>query len=161
MGANNLGATGAKLLMQAVAVHPKLQSLVLAFDASIGWQGLINIGKELPNTKLKQLGLDGILHAGLDPPSKLARKARAALIKGVQQSVTLTEFSFYGLDETTMEPIRCYLELNEMCRPLLRSDTVTPAMWPHILECFYRKYKISHLFFVLREQPWLMLMGPK
>jgi hypothetical protein len=162
IGANNLGSRGAKLIMQAVAAHqPAMQRFSLGFDQSVGLKGLKHIGNELPNTKLEGLQLCGIVGLWPNPQTKLAREAGQALLHGVQNNPYLTRFTFMSLDTMWMTPIEVLLDLNKTCRPLFSdSEAATPAVWPLILAYFAGQGKMSHLYFCLREQPWLMLARP-
>jgi hypothetical protein len=160
MGSINLGPEGAKLLMQSVAVHPTLEMLMLTSDKSIGAVGLQHIGNLLGQTKLKRLCLDCVAHP---PPlfnRKMMRLAGRALLQGVKANGHLIDFSFFGLDSKWMKPIQFHVDWNRTARPLLSSEDGTPpALWPHVLARFQRQNKTSHLFFALREQPWLIICG--
>jgi hypothetical protein len=157
IGSNNLGSLGAKLIMQAVAVHPTLTRLALAYDQSIGLKGLQHIGKELPNTRLTSLQVD-MMTPWPHPETKLARKTGQALLRGVQNCSHLRLFMYDELGPMYMEPIQLCLDLNTTCRPMFSSESATSsALWPHVLAHYGSHGKNSHLYFCLREQPWLMV----
>jgi hypothetical protein len=161
IGANYLGA--ARMLMGAASVHPVLQSLSMQGDASIGFSGLQWIGMKLADSKLKEI----ILHHVISdyPPVPLleapaAMAAGQALLDGVRQNETLTSFALWELSPTWEKPIQFHMGWNEVCRPLLRSDAIIPAVWPYILEYFLCEVKLrkAYAYMLLREQPWLVTM---
>jgi hypothetical protein len=160
IGCNHLGANGARMLMQAMAVHPSLASLSLAYDRTIGLPGLKLIGMELAHIKLKQIDLEscapGAFLGFLWSQSSACRSAGQALLDGVRLNETLTSFSLAELPPTWNDPIQFFMQLNATCRPLLQSDVVVPAVWPYILEHFGLNDKLSLLYWSLREQPWLL-----
>jgi hypothetical protein len=158
LGANSIDASGAQMLMQAVSVHPLLETLSLADNKVIGFSGMKLIGMELANTKLKEIELDGvILNYWPEPQTQAALVAGQALLDGVRRSSTLTKFSLPVLPEMWNDPIQCWVNLNATCRPLLRDGDIVPAIWPNILAHFHRRDKVSHVYFSLREQPWLVV----
>jgi Leucine-rich repeat (LRR) protein len=161
IGSNRLGANGAHMLMQAVSVHPSLESLSLAHDRTIGLCGLKLIGMELPHTKLKKIDLDNCAWRYHWMQSSAATSAGQALLNGVWLNTTLTTFSFEGLPPMWNDPIQFFVQLNATCRPLLRSDAVVPAVWPYILEQFQRDAKLSQMYWSLRDQPWLVTTVPR
>jgi hypothetical protein len=156
IGCNHLGAKGAQMLMQAVAVHPSLQSLSLTGDKTVGFSGLKWIGMELPHTKLKSICL-----ANCDwSESPAATSAGQALLDGVRRNRTLTSFYLPYLPRIWNDPIQFFMQVNRTCRPLLHSDVVVPAVWPYILERFQRDAKLGQVYWSLREQPWLVTTVP-
>jgi hypothetical protein len=157
IAADNLGLLGAKLIMQAVAVHLKMQQLLLACDQSIGLKGLKHIGNELPNTRLTTLQLDTVATPWPNPQTKLAREAGQALVHGVQNCPHLLLFAHDGLAPMWLAPIQLFVDLNTTCRPMFSSESMTSALWPHVLACYGSHGKKNYLYFCLREQPWLMV----
>ncbi len=61
VGSNRLGPIGVQRLIQAVAIHPTLQTLALQMDESVGYAGLELLGLELRHVKLKKLYLGYII----------------------------------------------------------------------------------------------------
>jgi Ran GTPase-activating protein (RanGAP) involved in mRNA processing and transport len=167
VGSNRLGPIGVQRLIQAVAIHPTLQTLALQMDESVGYAGLELLGLELRHVKLKKLYLgfivaclpfDNAQWTQLHDKSHWTRIIRAgrALLEGVKHNFHLTQFSLVGLDDVWMTPIEFYLDLNRTCRSLYDDSVTPPALWPLALSSFDRNQKISHLFACLLEQPWLV-----
>jgi hypothetical protein len=157
LAANGIDACGAQMLMQAVSVHTSLETLSLVDNEIISFTGMKLIGMELANTKLKEIKLDGvILEDWPQPQTQAALLAGQALLDGVRRSTTLTNFSLPELPEMWNDPIQCWVNLNATCRPLLRDGEVVAAVWPNILAHFHRHDKVNHVYFSLREQPWLV-----
>ncbi len=156
VGGNNLGDSGVQMLMQAVAVHPNLQSLSLVRDRSVGLSGLRQLGVELRQVRLREIKLDGLFSRMRCPKNrKHAQDAGFTLLEAVKNNAHLQSFVFDGLDCEWMDPIQFYVSLNIIYRPLLRSAAVTSSLWPHVLSFYDRHNKISHIYLSLREQPWL------
>lgn len=159
LGGNFLGPRGAQQIMQAVAVHPCLTKLSFRGDESIGYVGLQHIAGELGSTKLTALQLDETVPDSTPRNKKnlqLAKQAGRMLLEGVRQNTTLTLFTFQDLDPKWKNPIQCLVDINKFCRPLLGSNFISPSVWPNIIARLHRHQKHSHVFFCLREQPWLV-----
>jgi hypothetical protein len=163
IGANNLGPLGIKLIMQAVAAHPTLSQLWIAFDPSIGLKGLKHIGKLLPNTRLNCLYMDDAVTPWPRIPTKLVTEAGQSLLRGVQNCPHMRLFAYNALAPMWMEPIQLLVDLNKTCRPMLfSSESITSALWPHVLAHYGNSQgKNNHLYFCLREQPWLMVASSR
>jgi hypothetical protein len=161
IGANNFGSLGAKLIMLAVAAHPKLSQLSIAFDQSIGLKGLKHIGNILPNTRLTALQVDDAITPWPRPQTKLAMEAGQALLQGVQNCPHLLIFAYDALAPMWLAPIQLFLNLNASCRPLFSSEIITSGVWPHVLARYGSLGKNNHLYFCLREQPWLIVARPR
>jgi hypothetical protein len=158
VGNNHLSARGVELLMQAVVAHrPHLETLSLENDLSFKLAGVKHIAKYLPDTRLKRLYLDGTLRDWREPdPPNLVWEAEQAMYQGVQNSPELTEFRMIDLSQEWLIPILFYVEWNKTCRPLMTSQVITPAVWPHVMVNFQRRNRIGFIYFSLREQPWLV-----
>jgi hypothetical protein len=154
---NPIGAKGAQMIMQAVAVHPSLESLSLVGDRTIGLAGIKLIGMELPHTKLKEISLCNCARGWSQSPAAIT--AGQALLDGVRLNETLLYFNYYGLPRIYHDPIQFFVKLNQRCRLLLRSDVVVPAVWPYIFEHFQVKNNLSEMYWSLQEQPWLITTG--
>ncbi len=154
---DNLGSLGAKLIMRAVAVHPKMHRLLLACDQSIGLKGLKHIGNKLPNTRLTTLQLDTVATPWPDPQTKLGREAGQALVHGVQNCPHLLIFAHNGLAPMWLAPNELFIDLNTTCRPMFSSESATSALWPFVLAHYGSHGKNNQLYFCLQEQPWLMV----
>ncbi len=158
IGGNCLGAVGAQMVMQAIAAHPTLEVLHLASDGSVGLLGIKLIGMELAHTNLKEIVLHDLIafHWPI-PQTPAALAAGQALLDGVRRNGTLTEFRLWELPIAWDAPIQFYVNWNALCRPLLRSDVVVPAVWPHVLDFFQREDDFSEMYMIFREQPWLVV----
>jgi hypothetical protein len=155
IGGNNLGARGAKRIMQATADHPTLQRLSLGNDETIGFTGLYQIALQLHHTRLTALRLEGIV-SSWPMHDKKARQAGQALLKGVLHNETLTFLHCPELPQLWLAPIKFHTNLNATCRPLLSHEAITAAVWPRILAYLHRHGKLGQMYFCLREQPWLI-----
>ncbi len=156
VGGNHFGIEGAMGIMEVTKTHPTVELLAFVCDESIGLKGLCQIGKMLPQTKLNALQLDGIYFPWPTPPTKLSRQAGEALLEGVRNTPGLVRFTYHRMDSTWMMPIQYLIDLNLTCRVLLGDDILVPSVWPRILEKFRRMGKMGHVYFALREQPWLV-----
>jgi hypothetical protein len=157
VGGNDLGPSGAQMLMQAAAVHPSLEKLSLSNDVSIGLNGIKLIGKELASTKLKELMLVEVLPDNWpNPQSQAALAAGQALLDGVRRNGNLTHLCCAELPKVWNDPIQFFTNWNQTCRPLLCCDAVAPSVWPYVLSHFQRDDQLSNLYFSLRGQPWLV-----
>jgi Ran GTPase-activating protein (RanGAP) involved in mRNA processing and transport len=155
VGGNNLSARGVTMIMQALANHPSIRVISIKYDYSIDLAGVHKIGLALLRmTQLQQLNLDYAVEYWPRRQTKLALKAGQALLDGVKHNIHLTNFSFGGLDQKWRQPIKFHVNLNKICRPLLGS-AVSSALWPDIFAKFVGSKKISRVYFLLREQPWL------
>ncbi len=159
IGGNWLGATGAQMVMQAISGHPTLMSLYLTSDESIGLVGIKLIGMELAHTNLKKIVLHELIPGAWPiPQTPAALAAGQALLDGVRRNGTLTDFGLWELPSAWDAPIQFYVNWNALCRPLLLSDVVVPAVWPYVLEFFQREDEFSEMYMILREQPWLVAL---
>jgi hypothetical protein len=160
---NKMGTTGAMMLLQAAAIHPSLDSLALSLDANVRVEELLKFALEIPSTKLEKLHLDWT-------PSNILNESRPeifeqvgqALLMAVQRNFYLTDLTCFELDPKWSVPIDFFLDLNQTCRPLLSCEEIMPSFaWPELLTLYDGNGKIGHIYYVLREQPWLVCAKSK
>jgi hypothetical protein len=156
VSSNKMGAAGAILLLEAAASHPSLDTLDLSLDVSVGIEGLLKVALEIPSTKLKRLHLDWTSLPLHEPKPEMVQQVGQALVAAVQRNWYMTEFASFELNRQWRDPIDFFLDLNQTCRPLLTRNDWSASVWPYTLAHYGRNGKMSHAYFALREQPWLV-----
>ncbi len=162
----NIRAIGAEALMTAVANHPSLVELDLSHSLDVGFMGLEMIGLHLPNVKLKKLylyTLDDKFHlkGNENDMNRALTRSSQALVAGVQASFFLQSLyvKYLGLPAPAWKEIKFYLDLNKSGRCLLHGEHhgVATGGWSLILaKC---RNKASVMYYLLREQPQLLLLA--
>jgi hypothetical protein len=153
---NKMQTTDAIALLQVAAIHPSLDSLDLSLDCSDGTDGLLKVALAIPLTKLKHLSLRWTTFPKGGRTPEMLQQLGQAFLAAVQRNFYLIEFVFFDLRREWMDPIEFFVDLNRTCRPLLTSTDMSASVWPHVLAHYDRNGKISHIYFALREHPWLV-----
>jgi Ran GTPase-activating protein (RanGAP) involved in mRNA processing and transport len=144
----------ASSLATALTHNETLQELALSFNR-IGNVGVKALANMLPSTRLSSLALqfnmfdnDGLEH----------------FITGLAQNVYLKDLfvmnahSYCSRTDACMREIVHYLSLNRAGRRcLIEAHPAKASIWPHILQRADDRYGTNAIFYLLREQPDLVL----
>jgi hypothetical protein len=171
LSGNDLCPLEAQILMQSIANHRCMRKLIINGHSKIGFEGLILIANELPNCGLEEISLRDFhpWNVGLEE-KEVAMKAGRALVDGMKRNSHLGRLDIRvctglgqmkPLIQNYLEEVEVYLSLNRSGRYLvMRTDygDVPTGLWGNVLEL--SNNKIHHMYYFLRELPWLVPSNP-
>jgi hypothetical protein len=169
---NCMSAKEALLVLQATVDHPSLECLWLSHNEDIGFHGLRMIGDILPDLTLWILDLrrcvnrynpiseDDSANSDMEDSAtnrifKAEQMAAFAVVAGITRNTHLFHLyrdALFGTEWT--KQIDFFLDLNQCKRHQLLRGQPPASIWPQV----FRKlnFKISHIFYYLREHPELV-----
>jgi hypothetical protein len=97
---NSVSQRGAQMLIQAAANYPTLESLSLARNDSIGYDGLELIGRELGNVQLRELAISSCIPVNDDPDPDANEMftASRALADGLKANHTIQSLNWHCVE---------------------------------------------------------------
>jgi hypothetical protein len=169
---NKIGVAGVLELVKASHAHTDWKELELDANTMLEFEDLTAVAKQLGNSKLSRLALYvrhpdyeyddddlGVTKKKRDPIQVQAQRKIAfqALIDAIQRNMYLVELEYVNIDDLAFkQEFDFYVNLNKFGRRFLLQN-VEPALWPHVLAKKCGTDNISVLFYLLQEQPTLMM----
>ncbi len=172
---NCMNAKEALLVLQATVDHPSLEYLRLSHNEDIGFHGLRMIGEILPDLTLSTLDLrrcvnlynpisdddstdNDVEDSVINRFAKAEQRAGSAVVAGITRNTHLYHLyrdAFFGTVWT--DQINFFLDLNRCKRHQLLCGQPPASIWPLVFQKL--KFKKSHIFYYLREQPGLVQLS--
>jgi hypothetical protein len=157
---NGIDSAGVLLLLRSVTNHPSMITLGLGQSTRLDLVTAKLAAQLLPMLRLRELYVSAVqyLASDISPQSKKAyNEARDALVEGVQNNFYLCEMMFPWLG--VRDNVDFYLDMNRLGRLHWMQDgqNLSPTLWCRVLDKL--NGNMSHLYYVLREHPWLISSG--
>jgi hypothetical protein len=142
-----------QLLLTASANHPSLLELSIDLNFGLGKDEIIALAQHIPNLRLNDLCVNDHHFVRTRIPSKETEEAGLVLAESIKNNFYLCELEIPAV--YLNRQAKFFLELNIFGRLQL---LVRPGLAPEL--CCYVLSKLtaksSHIFYFLKEQPWLM-----
>jgi hypothetical protein len=142
-----------QLLLAASANHPSLWELSLDLNFGLGKGEIIAIAQHIPNLRLKELCVMDHYFVRTRIPSKETEEAGLVLAESIKNNFHLCELEIPAVYMNRQAQF--FLDLNSFGRlQLLARPGLAPELCCYVLSKLTAK--ASHMFYFLKEQPWLM-----